>query len=220
MYAAAKRGALEKLLASVHQADAAILVGTQMLAKGHHFPKVTLVVVLDADSGLFSADYRATERMAQLLMQVAGRAGRGELPGRVLIQTRYPDHLLLQTLVNQGYEAFAQAALQERLEADYPPISHQVLLRAEANKMDPTMQFLNKVTQWGKTQTDESLSFWGPVPAPMMRRIGRYRGHLLIQSSSREALHSFLSQLEVYLAETKLARSVRWSLDVDPADHF
>jgi len=218
--AAAKRGALEKLLDSVHQADAAILVGTQMLAKGHHFPKVTLVVVLDADSGLFSADYRATERMAQLLMQVAGRAGRGELPGRVLIQTRYPDHLLLQTLVNHGYEAFAQAALQERLEADYPPISHHVLLRAEANKMDPTMQFLNKVTQWGKAHTDQSVSFWGPVPAPMTRRIGRYRGHLLIQSSSREALHGFLSQLEVYLAETKLARSVRWSLDVDPADHF
>jgi len=218
--AAAKRGALEKLLDSVHQADAALLVGTQMLAKGHHFPKVTLVVVLDADSGLFSADYRATERMAQLLMQVAGRAGRGELPGRVLIQTRYPDHRLLQTLVTHGYEAFAQAALQERLEADYPPISHHVLLRAEANKMDPTMQFLNKVTQWGKAHTDQSVSFWGPVPAPMTRRIGRYRGHLLIQSSSREALHGFLSQLEVYLAETKLARSVRWSLDVDPADHF
>ena len=129
--ATARRGSLEKLLDRLHAADAALLVGTQMLAKGHHFPRVTLVGVLDADGGLYSADFRATERMAQLLVQVAGRAGRGERPGRVLIQTRYPDHPLLQTLVHSGYRAFAEQALLEREAAAMPPYSHQALMRAD-----------------------------------------------------------------------------------------
>ncbi|MCW9079310.1 MAG: primosomal protein N', partial [Gammaproteobacteria bacterium] len=134
--ATARRGSLEKLLDRLHAADAALLVGTQMLAKGHHFPRVTLVGVLDADGGLYSADFRATERMAQLLVQVAGRAGRGERPGRVLIQTRYPDHPLLQTLVHSGYRAFAEQALLEREAAALPPYSHQALMRADATRQD------------------------------------------------------------------------------------
>ncbi|MGB5652016.1 MAG: primosomal protein N', partial [Sedimenticolaceae bacterium] len=147
--ATAKKGSLEKLLDRLHAAEAALLVGTQMLAKGHHFPGVTLVGVLDADGGLYSADFRATERMAQLLVQVAGRAGRGDRPGRVLIQTRYPDHPLLQTLVRKGYRAFAEQALREREAASMPPYSHQALLRADATQIEYAQAFLERVAAWG-----------------------------------------------------------------------
>jgi len=218
--ATARKGSLDKLLAQVHESEAALLVGTQMLAKGHHFPRVTLVGVMDADGGLFSADFRATERMAQLLMQVAGRAGRGERPGRVLIQTRYPEHPLLQTLVRHGYDAFAQAALVERSEAEFPPFSYQALLRAEANRPEPPVAFLQQVTDWIRTIPGARVELWGPVPAPMARRVGRFRAHLLIQAEGREQLHPVLSQLQQYLGEWKEARKVRWSLDVDPADTY
>ena len=218
--ATARKGALESLLARVHESESALLVGTQMLAKGHHFPRVTLVGVLDADGGLFSADFRATERMAQLLLQVAGRAGRGERPGRVLIQTRYPEHPLLQTLVREGYDAFARAALEERAEAGYPPFSHQALLRAEANKPEPPTRFLQQVVQWIEAQSGAQVELWGPVPAPMARRIGRHRSHLLIQAPQREQLHPVLAQLVQHLAQWKEARKVRWSLDVDPLDTY
>jgi len=218
--ATSRKGSLDKLLAQVHASEAALLVGTQMLAKGHHFPRVTLVGVMDADGGLFSADFRATERMAQLLMQVAGRAGRGDRPGRVLIQTRYPDHPLLQTLVQQGYDAFAQAALAERSEAEFPPFSYQALLRAEANKPELPRDFLQQVADWVQSIPGAEVELWGPVPAPMARRVGRFRAHLLIQSQGREQLHPVLGHLQQYLAESKAARKVRWSLDVDPVDTY
>ena len=218
--ATARKGSLDRLLQQVHDNEAALLVGTQMLAKGHHFPRVTLVGVMDADGGLFSADFRATERMAQLLMQVAGRAGRGERPGRVLIQTRYPEHPLLQTLVREGYDAFAQAALREREQADYPPFSYQALLRAEANRPEPPLAFLEQVAAWVAALPGQQVELWGPVPAPMARRVGRHRAHLLIQAPRREQLHPVLSALQQYLAESKDARKVRWSLDVDPIDTY
>ena len=218
--ATARRGSLDKLLQQVHDSDSALLVGTQMLAKGHHFPRVTLVAVMDADGGLFSADFRAAERMAQLLMQVAGRAGRGERAGRVLIQTRYPEHPLLQTLVREGYDAFAQAALREREDAEYPPYSHQALLRAEANRPELPMQFLEQVSQWIAALGLPGVELWGPVPAPMARRVGRHRAHLLIQSTRRDCLHPVLSRLAPWLAQLPQARKVRWSLDVDPLDTY
>jgi len=218
--ATARKGSLDKLLSQVHESEAALLVGTQMLAKGHHFPRVTLVGVMDADGGLFSADFRATERMAQLLMQVAGRAGRGDRPGRVLIQTRYPEHPLLQTLVKQGYDAFAQAALSERAEAEFPPFAYQALLRAEANRPEPPVAFLQQVADWIRTLNEVGVELWGPVPAPMARRVGRFRAHLLIQAAARDELHPVLSRLQQHLAECKDARKVRWSLDVDPADTY
>ncbi len=218
--ATARKGSLDKLLAQVHESEAALLVGTQMLAKGHHFPRVTLVGVMDADGGLFSADFRATERMAQLLTQVAGRAGRGDRPGRVLIQTRYPEHPLLQTLVTQGYDAFAKVALSERAEADFPPFTYQALLRAEANRSEPPVTFLQQVADWIDALNGTEVELWGPVPAPMARRVGRFRAHLLIQARAREQLHPVLSQLQQHLADWKEARKVRWSLDVDPADTY
>ena len=218
--ATARKGSLEKLLERLHAADAALLVGTQMLAKGHHFPRVTLVGVLDADGGLYSADFRATERMAQLLVQVAGRAGRGDRPGHVLIQTRYPDHPLLQTLVRKGYRAFAREALNERQAAAMPPFSHQALLRADATRQEHAQAFLEAVVVWARQSGVSGVETWGPVPAPMARRAGRHRVHLLFQATRRDALHSMLQRMQGIAAEMAEARRVRWSLDIDPIDLY
>ncbi len=218
--ATSRKGSLTALLEKVHAADAMVLMGTQMLAKGHHFPKVTLVGILDIDGGLFSADFRAPERMAQLLLQVAGRAGRGSRPGRVLIQTRYPDHPLLQTLVKEGYEAFSRVALQEREQAQLPPFSHQALLRADAAKVEYPQQFLDAVAEQARRLGHDQVSLWGPVPAPMGRRAGRYRAHLLFQAAQRDALHRMLRQLQDCFSQLPQGKRVRWSLDVDPVDLF
>ena len=217
--ATARKGSLQKLLDQVHEADSALLVGTQMLAKGHHFPQVTLVGVVDIDGGLFSADFRAPERMAQLLLQVAGRAGRGNKAGRVLIQTRHSEHELMQTLVRQGYDAFAQAALQERQAACFPPYTYQALLRAEATREQHPEQFLLDVAAWVK-DNNKNVEVWGPVPAPMSRRAGKYRGHLLLQAESRELLQPLLSQLDHVIPQFESVKRVRWGLDVDPLDMY
>ncbi|MCG6966588.1 MAG: primosomal protein N' [Chromatiaceae bacterium] len=218
--ATARKGSLERQFARLQAATAALLVGTQMLAKGHHFPRVTLVGVLDADGGLYSADFRSTERMAQLLVQVAGRAGRGDRPGRVLIQTRYPDHPLLQTLVRNGYRAFAEEALAERRAAGMPPFSHQALLRADAGDAQTAHAFLDAVAAWAIGLAVAGVEIWGPVPAPMARRAGRHRAHLLLQSTQRDALHGVLNALPPFAADLPAARRVRWSLDVDPVDLY
>jgi len=217
--ATSRKGSLDKLLAQVRTGEPMILVGTQMLAKGHHFPDVTLVGVLDVDGGLFSADFRAAERMAQLILQVAGRSGRGDKPGRVLIQTRYPEHPLLQTLVHRGYEAFAEVALAERREANWPPYSFQALLRAEATDAEAPQAFLSEVYGLAAPHAGD-VELWGPVPAPMMRRAGRYRAHLLLQGSERAPLHTLIGWLLPQIRQLKLARKVRWSLDVDPLDMY
>jgi len=213
-----RKGALEKILNEIHSGHYRILLGTQMLAKGHHFPDVTLVGILDVDQGLFSADYRAAERMAQLVEQVAGRAGRASKPGRVLIQTRHPDHPLLQTLVHQGYNAFAQICLNERHDTQLPPFSYQALLRAESPSAEKPINFLAHAAEQAKTFDTGGIEFWGPVPAPMERRAGRLRAHLLIQASHRSLLHKLLSQWIPTLNKLKSSRSVRWSIDVDPQE--
>ncbi len=213
-----RKGALEKILDEIHSGHYRILLGTQMLAKGHHFPDVTLVGILDVDQGLFGADYRAAERMAQLVEQVAGRAGRANKPGRVLIQTRHPDHPLLQTLVHQGYNAFAQVCLDERRDAQLPPFSYQALLRAESPSAEKSIRFLEDAAEQAKTFNAAGVEFWGPVPAPMERRAGRLRAHLLIQANHRSILHKLLSQWIPALSKLKSSRSVRWSIDVDPQE--
>lgn len=213
-----RKGQLEQLLEQAREGRPALLVGTQMLAKGHHFPGVTLVGVLDVDGGLFGADFRAAERMAQLVVQVAGRAGRGEAPGRVLIQTRFPEHPLLQTLVRLGYPAFAAAALAERCEAELPPYSHQALWRAEAAHAGPAAAFLGAVAALAAGLQQPAVTLWGPVPAPMERRAGRYRAHLLLQAAARRPLHELLDRLLPAARELPTARRVRWSVDVDPVD--
>ncbi|MEN8178604.1 MAG: primosomal protein N' [Pseudomonadota bacterium] len=216
-----RKGSLEKLLQAVGAGDYPIIIGTQMLAKGHHFPNVTLVGLIDVDQGLFGADYRAPERMAQLITQVAGRAGRAEKPGLVLIQTRHPDHPLLQGLAHKGYSAFAREALHERQLANLPPFSYQVLLRAESTKEEDPIRFLNLASETGKQLSSTSdLEFWGPVPAPMERRAGKIRAHLLVQSNNRGVLQRWIGSWVTQLTELPAAKKVRWSLDVDPQEMF
>jgi primosomal protein N' (replication factor Y) len=216
-----RKGDLERLLGAARSGRYPLLIGTQMLAKGHHFPRVTLVGLIDVDQGLFGADYRAAERMAQLIIQVAGRAGRARKPGRVLIQTRHPEHPLLQTLIHRGYGVFAEAALQERRLAELPPFSYQALLRAEANRTQAPLDFLNAAADTGRHLPQATaLEFWGPVPAPMERRAGRFRAHLLIQARDRANLQQWLSQWTPALAGLPTAKRVRWSLDVDPQEMF
>jgi len=213
-----RKGALQGVLEAIHSGSTNILVGTQMLAKGHHFPNVTLVGILDADGGLFGADFRAAERMAQLLVQVAGRAGRGQRPGRVLIQTHHPDHPLLRVLVRAGYGQFAEAALSERRLAALPPFSCLALLRAEAPQRDRAMQFLEQARLCAMRLADKRVQALGPVAAPMERRAGRFRAQLLLQSDDRAPLHGLLMSWLEELETLKSGRRVRWSLDVDPQE--
>ena len=215
-----RKGELDGLLKRARSGQGRLLLGTQMLAKGHHFPNVTLVGILDADHGLFSTDFRAGERMAQLIVQVAGRAGRHDRPGQVAIQTRHPDHPLLQLLVTQGYPAFAHAALLERQAARLPPETSLALLRAEATDETMPLRFLESVREQVEAAGIEHIEAWGPVPAAMERRAGRFRAQLLLQSDRRGNLQQLLSRLVRQLEQDKLARQVRWSVDVDPADTY
>ncbi len=212
-----RKGSMEKILDEVQRGERRLLVGTQMLAKGHDFPNVTLVGVLDADQGLFSADFRASERMAQLITQVAGRAGRADKPGEVLIQTHQPDHPLLQHLVREGYGSFAAAALAERRAAGLPPYAAFALLRAEAPAAEAPTAFLEAARGLLSGYLGKSgVELLGPAPAPMERRAGRYRAHLLLQAAQRAPLQKLLAEAVPELAELKQARKVRWSIDVDP----
>ena len=213
-----RKGSLEKLLKEIKQGKHSLLLGTQMLAKGHHFPNVTLVGILDLDQALFGADFRAAERMAQLIVQVAGRAGRADKPGRVLIQTRHPDHPLLQMLLHSGYADFAVESLRERRLALLPPYSFQALLRAEAHDKEPALEFLEQSAELGARLEVDGVELLGPISAPMERRAGRYRFQLLLQSDRRSLLQGFLAQWIPRISVMNSARRVRWSLDVDPQE--
>ena len=215
-----RKGALEKHLHEIQQGTTNIILGTQMLAKGHHFPNVTLVALLDVDSGLFSVDFHAPEKLAQLIIQVSGRAGRAEKKGKVILQTRQPDHPLLNTLIKQGYNKFAQTALQERKAASLPPFSYQALLRVLAVDQDAPMVFLKQLRASIPTEFKGHTEILGPVPAPMERRAGRYRYQMLFQSTKRHNLHDLLDWLIPEIEKSKEARKVRWSLDVDPVDLY
>ncbi len=214
-----RKGSLQRLLKEIHDGHVNILIGTQMLAKGHHFSGVTLVGILDVDAGLYSTDFRAGERTAQLIVQVAGRAGREEKPGTVILQTRHPGHPLLQALVQKGYPEFARACLLERQIAGLPPFAHQALWRAEAPDNLVAQQFLMAIAGLaGRTAT--TVQVLGPVPAPLARRGNRYRWQLLLQSERRDSLHALLDHLLASMPAIALARKVRWSIDVDPVDLF
>lgn len=210
-----RKGAMEALLERARSGDARILLGTQMLAKGHHLPDVTLVGILDCDQGLFGADFRAPERLAQLVVQVAGRAGRAERNGEVLLQTHHPEHPLLVTLLRQGYGVFARNALMERQQSCLPPFSHLALLRAEATQQEAPHLFLEQARSLGEEKSVTGVMLMGPVPAPMERRAGRYRAQLLLQSADRGALQRLLGRIAPELYNLPGARKVRWSLDVD-----
>lgn len=213
-----RRDAFEQLLDNL-QADApAILVGTQMLAKGHDLPNLTLVAIVGVDEGLLSVDFRAGERLSQLVVQVAGRAGRARKPGRVVLQTHHPDHPLLRSLLAQGYAAAAKELLAERRQTGLPPYGHQVLLRCEAHERATVDAFLSEAN--AALPATDTLQIAGPMPAPMPLRAGRQRGQLLIESTSRKHLHAAMRPWSLQLAQLPSARKVRWSLDVDPIDLY
>ncbi|GAB6197425.1 primosomal protein N' [Lysobacter xanthus] len=198
-----------------------ILVGTQMLAKGHDLPGLTLVAVVGIDEGLFSADFRAPEKLAQLLVQVSGRAGRAEAPGEVLLQTHHPEHPLLHTLLTGGYTQFADEELAVRADAQFPPFAHMAMFRAEARDMNVANAFLIEVrAQLGATEPGSLLTVNGPLPAPMPRRAGYHRAQLVVSSNARPALHAALDAALPTIRESPEARKVRWSLDVDPVDLY
>ena len=209
-------GELDARIARAESGEARILIGTQMLAKGHNFPNLSLVVVVDADQGLFSADFRAAERMAQGIFQVGGRAGRAERAGEVLIQTHHPDHPLLQQLVRGDYGGFARMALAERREAGMPPARQFVMLRAEGQTADAVMRWLGEAAQLGRGLFDAAVEIWDPVSAPMARRAGRHRGQLLLECDRRAPLQSGLSAWIERIGQLRESRKLRWSLDVDP----
>ena len=215
-----RKGALQEQLDAATSGKARLLVGTQMLAKGHHFPGVTLVCILDADRGLFGTDFRALEQMGQLIIQVAGRAGREEKQGTVLIQTRNPDNPIMQTLVAEGYAEFAKVALDDRRLALLPPYAYVALVRAEAPDAASPMRFLSGVSQRLLNPAVAGVSVLGPVPAPMERLGGKYRAQLLLQAERRSHLNETLSRLTVNLDTLKDAQRTRWSIDVDPVDLF
>jgi primosomal protein N' (replication factor Y) len=211
-----RRMAFQQMRQRVQDDDVDILVGTQMLAKGHDFPRLTLVGVIDADRALYSTDFRAAEKLFAQLTQVAGRAGRRDAAGEVLIQTQFPGHPLYHAVQRQDFAAFAQMVLTERREAGFPPYAHQVLLRAEALQREAVDRFLGHAARAGG-----SLGFrvevYDPVPAPVARIAGRERGHLLVQSASREEMQRFVDAWTLHLSGRE-ARRVRWALDVDPLD--
>lgn len=215
-----RKGTLEDYLAQINRGEADIILGTQMLAKGHHFPNVTLVALLDIDSGLFSMDFRAPEKLAQLITQVAGRAGRGDKAGRVLLQTRQPEHPLLTTLIKYGYPQFAKQTLTERKEALLPPYSYQALLRVQAFDEAAPEAFFEALKPLNDKCNDGRVLVLGPVPAPMAKREGRYHFQMLFQSENRMVLQHFLGRLMPEVESLKQAVKVRWSLDVDPIDLY
>lgn len=215
-----RKGAMNEALALATQGDAHILVGTQMLSKGHHFPKLTLVGVINADQGLFGTDFRSSERLAQSIIQVAGRCGRENRQGEVMIQTAFPDHPFWQTLLNGGYAQVADNALAERKISLWPPFTRLALIRSAAGRQRDAHEFLEVAKRHIETHSTDRLRVLGPVDAPMAKRAGRYRAQLLLQSGDRQILHAILRALRPKLEAEPLARKVRWSIDVDPIELF
>jgi len=214
---AGAHGAMRAVLDRVHSGEARILIGTQMLTKGHDFPDVSLVVVLDADQGLFASDFRATERLAQTITQVAGRAGRSARLGEVMVQTSFPEHPLLTRLIAAGYPAFAATALEERRAAHWPPYSRLALLRAEAKETVRLNRFLEDAAACARPICGE-VSVLGPAPAMIARRADHFRAHLLLESPSRAPLQRFLGRWLSLIEQLSGPPGLRWSIDVDPLE--
>ncbi len=213
-------GAFSSIVKKVNEGGAKILVGTQMLAKGHDFHDITLVGVLDADQGLFSADYRAMESLAQLIVQVTGRAGRGKKAGKVLIQTSQVDHPFWRNLVQYGYQKTVKEILQQRIETNMPPAGHLSLIRARSKQSDTAMNFLTELANVLRKKQSENVLILGPVPSVMEKKAGYYRAQLLLNTSQRAALHRLLDDSIDEIQRLKLSKKVHWSIDIDPLELF
>lgn len=210
-----RKNSLHDMLERVNNGKRQILLGTQMLAKGHDFPNVTLVALLNADSGLFGVDIRASEHLAQLIVQVAGRAGRSDKRGEVYIQTHHPEHPLLTQLITQGYPGFAATALEERKSARLPPYTYNALLRAEAKQIEPATALLREIATQLRHDLGNRIEILGPAIAPMERKAGFFRLQLMLNSERRQDLHQ---AIDFALPRLEQAKKARWSIDVDPID--
>jgi primosomal protein N' (replication factor Y) len=214
-----RKGSLEAHLATIQSGEPQLIIGTQMLAKGHHFPAVSLVVVVDVDGALYSSDFRASEQLAQLLTQVSGRAGRGDVAGKVLLQTHYPGHPLLQDVIQNGYASFARSALRERQQTRLPPYLSMALFRAEADDSLVCQQFLQQLADMtASINTAGELQWLGPIKAPLERKAGKYRWQLQLFSPQRKPLHQLLQRLLQHIQQQGQQRQLKWQLDVDPLD--
>jgi primosomal protein N' (replication factor Y) len=212
-----RKGSLEQLLSTIQQGEAQLIVGTQMLAKGHHFPNVSLVVVVDVDGALYSSDFRASEQLAQLLTQVAGRAGRGDVAGTVLLQTHYPGHPLLQDVIQNGYSAFARSALLERQQTRLPPYMHMALVSAQSEDPQICPAWLSQLQQFAQ-QHAPTVQLLGPLQPPLERKAGKYRWQLQFFANDRRELHQLLQALIPFSQSLPEHRRLKWQLDVDPLD--
>lgn len=212
-----KKGQFEALLEQINRSGPQIIVGTQMIAKGHHFPNVSLVAVVDVDGALFSSDFRAPEKLVQLIVQVSGRAGRGSIKGEVWLQTRFPEHPVIQDVVNNTYRDFANYTLNERKMLHLPPYSYHVLLKAESTHATAGEEWLASLIPHLSTFTN--LQCWGPTPAPLMKKAGKFRFLLTLQCQSRPYLHKVVDWLIENLDSIQKDNRIRWSIDVDPIDH-
>lgn len=211
-------GSWQRIYDQIQKSEPTILLGTQMLAKGHHFPYVTLVAILDIDAGLLSVDFRATERTAQLIIQVAGRAGRGDKKGEVYLQTLRPDHPLLNTLIEKDYRAFAKQTLKDRQIALLPPCRYAILIRCESKNQDENLKFLTEMAQLLRQNSEENLiDIWGPIPAPMERKAGRYQAHVVLLSQDRAKMHFYIRQWWQNLLHQKPS-NMKVTIDVDPQE--
>ena len=211
-----RKGSWETMQAQIHACDANLIIGTQLIAKGHDFPNLTLVVVLDADGALFSLDFRAEERLFAQLMQVAGRAGRADKPGQVLIQTGFPQHPLFTQLLAHDFAAFAREQLEARQKGMLPPFSHQAVLRAEAAKLGDALAWLQ--TARALAMEIPGVEIFQPVSAPMLKKAGLERAQLWLQAAARAELQQLLRDWMPKLHAQSI-RSIRWHLDVDPAEN-
>src|SRR5688572_6689884 len=212
-----RKGALDAVLNDVEAGNVEVLIGTQMLTKGHDFPRVTLVGVLNADQGLFGTDPRSHERLAQTILQVAGRAGRADRPGEVLIQTHHPDHPLLSCLLDGDYGAFAALELAERREAAWPPFAHLAVWHAEAARREHSLEFLEQVRAAAESEPSP-VTVLGPAPLAMERKGGHYRAQLLFRSGERAPLHRLVDRALLAVRNSAAARRTRWSIDIDPLE--
>jgi len=211
------RSSRDAVFEQLHGDGARILVGTQMLAKGHDLPGLTLVVVVGVDEGLHSIDFRAGERLGQLIVQVAGRGRRADRAGSVILETHHPDHPLLRALIEGGYPALARGLMTERRAAALPPFAHLALLRCEAKTMAEVTAFLEQAIEQAGNPAN-GLALHGPLPAPMPRRAGYQRAQVLIEASQRKRMQAFLPEWLARVRELPAARKLRWSIDVDPVE--
>ncbi|WP_417537546.1 primosomal protein N' [Marinomonas sp.] len=215
-----RKSAMAKLTKKIHEHDQAILIGTQMLAKGHHFPNVTLVIIMDADAGLFSSDFRGMERTAQLITQVAGRAGRAKKPGHVLLQTYHPDHAAIECLCNLGYEHFAIDGLAERKSLSLPPFYHQVIVRAESGNEHEAMQLLAAMRNDLEPLFSKDVYLVGPYAAIIVRKAGQHRALISIKSAHRVPLHQATQMMSDWLEQSTRQHRIRFAIDVDPLETY